>query len=197
MNRREPVADMNMDSAETRGLVSQKGVTLIELLVAMLLLVMVTSMLYSVLNVGIKFSRKGEDRLAGLELERSFLEVLHSQVHGVWYDKLKKKVMIDAERDLLKLVTTSPLMAHDAGLVMAIYWYDSADSVLYYTEKLDFFNVDYDENYSPSADNMIVLLRDVDDLDWQYDEAEGFLAVNYLGKDYEMSPRVWHPEVVQ
>ncbi|MDF1577182.1 MAG: prepilin-type N-terminal cleavage/methylation domain-containing protein [Desulfobulbales bacterium] len=176
---------------EIRGGAAQKGVTLIELLVAMVLLAMVTSMLYSVLNVGIKFSRKGEDRLAALAVERSLLEVLHRQVHGAWYDKAKKKVMISAERDMLKVVTSSPLMERDAGLVLAVYWYDSGDRVLYYTEKLDFYNIDYAENYSPSVDEMVVLLWDVDDLDWQFDESEGFLTIAYLGNSYELSPRAW------
>ena len=173
---------------------SQKGVTLVELLVAMLLLAMVSSMLYSVLNVGIKFSQKGESRLAVMGLERSFLDLLHRQVHGVWYDKRQKKLMIEVKRDLLKMVTTAPLVERDAGLVLAVYLYDPGDGVLYYTEKLDFFNVDYDEDYSPSPDEMIVLLRDVDEIDWQYDEAEGVLAVSYLGRDYQLWPRAWQPE---
>ena len=50
-----------MNSGKSIGrLRSRQGVTLFELLVAMTLLVMVTAMLYSVLNVGIKFSDKGE-----------------------------------------------------------------------------------------------------------------------------------------
>lgn len=172
----------------------QKGVTLIELMVAMLLLVMVTAMLYSVLNVGIKFSQKGEDRLAVIGLERSFLDLLHRQVHGVRYDQRQKKLLIDANNNLLKMVTTSPLVERDAGLVLAAYLYDPGDGVLYYTEKLDFYNVDYDENYSPAPAEMIVLLRGIDEIDWQYDETDGVLAVSYLGQDYEISPRAWRLE---
>ncbi|MFN2367844.1 MAG: prepilin-type N-terminal cleavage/methylation domain-containing protein [Desulfurivibrionaceae bacterium] len=180
---------------EMKGGGAQKGVTLVELLVAMLLLVMVTSMLYSMLNVGIKFSRKGEERLASLEVERSLLEILHRQVHGVWYDKTEKKAMISTERDMLKLITTSPLLDHHAGLVLAVYWYDAGGRTLYYTEKPDFFNTDYGENYFPAADEMTVLLRDADDLDWQFDENEGVLTVSYQGRGHEMWPRVWPPEV--
>ncbi len=173
---------------------SQKGVSLIELMVAMLLLVMVTSMLYSVLNVGIKFSQKGEERLAVIGLERSFLDLLHRQVHGVWYDRRQKKVMITANKNLLKMVTTSPLVERNAGLVLAVYLYDPGEEVLYYTEKLDFFNIDYDENYSPDPSEMIVMLRDIDQIDWQYAETDGVLAVSYLGQDYEILPRAWRPE---
>lgn len=172
---------------------SQKGVTLIELMVAMLLLAMVTAMLYSSLNLGIKFSQKGEKRLADIEIERSFLNLLHRQVHGAFYDKGQEKVMIEVRRNLLKVVTTTPLMERHAGLVMAIYLYDSGDRVIYYSEKLDFFNIDYGENYSPSPQEMVVLVRDVDDIEWQYDETEARLVLSYLGHDYEITPRAGVP----
>jgi hypothetical protein len=41
---------------------------------------------------------------------------------------------------------------------------------------------------------MIVLLRGVSEIDWQYDETAGVLTVSYLGRDYELSPRTWQPE---
>lgn len=185
---------MSNNHLEMKGGGAQKGVTLVELLVAMLLLAMVTSMLYSMLNVGIKFSRKGEERLASLEVERSLLEILHRQVHGVWYDKTEKKAMISSERDMLKLFTTSPLLDHHAGLVLAVYWYDAGARTLYYTEKNDFFNSDYGEDYFPAADEMTVLLGDADDLDWQFDDSEGVLTVSYQGNSHEMWPRVWPQE---
>lgn len=180
---------MGSDAVKLAG--AQRGVTLVELLVAMLLVAMVSSMLYSVLNVGINFSQKGEQRLAVIGLERSLLNVLHRQVYGVWYDQRQKKLLIDGQSNLLKMVTTAPLLERDAGLVLAVYLYDPGDQVLYYTEKLDFFNVDYDENYSPAPAEMTVLLRDVKEIDWQYDEAEGVLVVYYLGQDYEIAPRAW------
>lgn len=170
---------------------SQEGVTLIELMVAMLLLVMVTAMLYSVLNVGIKFSQKGEERLTLLGSERAFLDLLHRQIQGASYDQSQKKQMIVATRNLLKVVTTAPLVERYAGQVLAVYLYDPGGRVLYYTEKLDFYNIDYDENYSPVPREMVVLLRDVDKIDWQYDKTDGMVAVSYLGRDYEISPRSW------
>ena len=191
--RRDDFFDM-FDLGEIKLAGAQRGVTLIELMVAMLLLVMVTAMLYSVLNVGIKFSQKGEERLAVIGLERSFLDVLHRQVHGVWYDQGQKKLLIEAKRNLLKMVTTSSLLERDGGLVLAVYLYDPGDEVLYYTEKLDFFNVDYDEGYAPAAAEMMVLLRDIEEIDWQYDETDGILAISYLGQDYEILPRSWQLE---
>ena len=97
----------------------QKGVTLFELLVAMMMLVLVSAMLYSVLNAAIKFSEKGESRIQLIEQERSFLSLLRRQVHGIRYDSIKKKLQIFAEGNLLKIVTSSSIIERDAGVVMA------------------------------------------------------------------------------
>jgi len=183
---------MDLDGKMLAG--SQKGVTLIELMVAMLLVVMVSSMLYSVLNVGIKFSGKGEARLADIGRQRAFLDLFHRQMHGVRYDIFQKKLMIEDKGDLLKMVTSAPLINRYAGLVLAIYLYDPREGVLYYDEKLDFYNSDYGENYSPLPAEMIVLLRDLDEIAWQYDDTTGVLAVSYLGQDYEMALRSWRPD---
>lgn len=160
----------------------------------MLLLVIVTSILYSVLNVGITFSRKGEERLAVIGVDRSFLDLLHRQVVGVWFDRSQNKLMLEVERDQLRMITSAPLIERGAGLVMAFYVYDESDQILYYGEKLDFYNQDYDEHYLPEVDEMVVLLRNVSEIDWQYDETEGVLTVTYLDRDYEISPRTWRLE---
>ena len=173
---------------------SREGVTLFELLVAMVLLVMVSSMLYSVLDVGIKFSDKGENKLDALELERSLLDLLHRQVHGARYDTRQKKLMITGDGETLKVVTSAPLIERDAGLVLAIYRYDRNDRSLYYTEKVDFYNPDYDNNYEPSLNEMTVLARDVDELEVDYDKTEGLVKVSYLGLEHEFVPRCWLPE---
>jgi len=170
---------------------SREGVTLFELLVAMVLMVMVSSMLYSVLNVSIKFSDKGENKLDALELERSLLDLLHRQVHGARYDTRQKKLMITVDGETLKVVTGAPLIERDAGLVLAIYRYDRNGRSLYYTEKVDFYNPDYDENYEPPLKEMTVLVRDVDELELDYDEVEGVVKVSYLGLEHELVPRCW------
>ena len=164
------------------------------MLVAMILLVMVTAMLYSVLNVGIKFSDKGEKKLDSVERERSLLDLLHKQVHGAWYDQKQKKVIITGDGESLKLITTSPLIEHQAGLVLAIYRYDRHDKILYYTEKIDFYNPDYDEDYEPALREMTVLVRDMDDIGLEYDEKDGLVRVSYLGLEHELIPRCWISE---
>ena len=170
---------------------SRQGVTLFELLVAMVLMVIVSSMLYSVLDVGIKFSGKGENRMAVIEVERSLLDLLHRQIHGARYDTKQKKMTISTDDETMKMVTGSPLIERKAGLVLAIYSYDRHDQALYYTEKIDFYNPDYDEDYEPPLAEMIVLVHDVDELDFDYDKEEGVVKVSYLGLEHEFVPRCW------
>ena len=184
-----------MNSINKNGrLRSRQGVTLFELLVAMLLLVMVTSMLYSVLNAGIKFSDKGENRIGLIEQERSLLDILHKQVHGAWYDPRQRKVSIIGDRDTLKMVTSAPLIEHQAGLVLAIYRYDRNDQALYYTEKVDFYNPDYDEDYEPALRDMTVLVHDLEDIDLDFDDEDGLVKISYLGLEHELVPRCWISE---
>lgn len=172
----------------------QRGLTLLELLVAMILMVMVSTMLYSVLNTGIGFARKGEDKLWRIERDLSLLELLHRQVHGAWYDKLLKKVRITAEGDYLQLVTTAPLLNRDAGVVLAIYYYDPAEGTLFYTEKRDFYNPDYEEDYHPERAEMEVLMKDVGGISWAFDNTRGILQVAFGGKEYSLVVRCWRPE---
>jgi len=173
---------------------TQRGLTLFELMVAMVLLVMVSVMLYSVLNVGINFAKKGEGRIQYIAKERALLELLHRQVHGAWYDRRQKKLFIEGDENLLKLVTTSPLFEPDAGLILAIYVYDPDDQVLYYSEKIDFYNVDYQEDYQPSREEMTIIMTEVPDFSMIYEENKGALAVTFQGAEYEFVARCWQGE---
>lgn len=172
---------------------SQRGVTLFELLVAMLMLVMVSAMLYSVLNVGVNFSAKGESRIQIVEQERAFLDLLRRQVHGIRYDTKQKKLQIFAAGNLLKMVTSTSILARDAGLVLAIYVNDAENEILYYTEKVDFYNIDYQDDFQPSLEEMTVLMKDVVGLEMQYGE-DGTLKVTYAGREHELFPRCWQAE---
>lgn len=191
---RQP-ADLFLNCGKKSNLLrSRQGVTLFELLVAMVLLVMVSSMLYSVLNVGIKFSGKGENRISSIEVERSLLDLLHRQIHGARYDTRQKKMTIRTDDKTMKMVTGSPLIERQAGLVLAIYRYDRHDRILYYTEKVDFYNSDYDADYEPPLAEMTVLVREVDELGFDYDDEGGLVKVSYLGLEHEFVPRCWQSE---
>lgn len=171
-----------------------RGITLLELLVAMLILAMVSTMLYSVLNVGIGFSRKGEAKTLQLGRERALLELLHRQVQGAWYDKKQKKILLYGDENQLRLVTSAPLLHRDLGQVMAIYLYDAHDDTLYYTEKKDFYNTDYQESYQEDRKEMLVLLKGSGPLRLEYQSDKGVLGVTFRGKNYTLPIRCWMPE---
>ncbi|HSH13054.1 MAG TPA: prepilin-type N-terminal cleavage/methylation domain-containing protein [Desulfurivibrionaceae bacterium] len=178
---------------DSRG-VAERGVTLLELLVAMLILAMVSVMLYSVLNVAIGFSSKGEARARQAGREHAFLELLHRQVQGTWYDRKQKKVLIESLGHQLTMVTTAPLLNRDQGLVLAVYLYDPADDVLYYTEKKDFYKSDYRENYQADRREMLVLMTEVGDLALDYQDDDGLLKVTWRGHEHAMPVRCWLPK---
>lgn len=174
-------------------LLTERGVTLLELLVAMLILAMVSVMLYSVLNVAIGFSGKGEARARQAGREHAFLELLHRQVHGSWYDRKQKKVLIESLGNQLTMVTTAPLLYRDLGLVLAVYLYDPDADVLYYTEKKDFYKSEYFRNYQADPREMLVLMTEVGKLDLDYQAGEGLLKVTYRGRLHAMTVRCWRP----
>lgn len=189
---------MGLNSSSLRGFrrsPGERGVTLLELLVAMLILVMVSVMLYSLLNIGIGFSRKGEARARLAGREHAFLELLHRQVHGAWYDQKQKKVLIGDTKNQLTLVTSAPLLNRDLGMVIAVYLYDPAADTLYYMEKKDFYNANYRENYQANRLEMRVLMKEVGGLDLDYKADEGLLKVTCRGRQYSMTVRGWLPEV--
>lgn len=167
-----------------------------ELLVAMLLLVLVSAMLYSVLNTGIGFASKGEARLARIERDRSLLELINRQIQGAWYDVLLKKVRLSVNDNYLQMVTTAPLLNRDAGVVLAVYFYDSATDTLYYTEKKDFYNPDYEKDYQPDRTEMEVLLKGVGGISWAFDNDQGMLQLTYGGMEYSLAVRCWQPETL-
>ncbi|NTV12761.1 MAG: prepilin-type N-terminal cleavage/methylation domain-containing protein [Desulfobulbaceae bacterium] len=171
-----------------------RGITLLELLVAMMIMALISTMLYSVLNVGVTFSRKGEMRARQLGRDRALLELLHRQVQGAWYDRLQKKVLISTSANELKLVTTAPLLHRDLGVVLAIYLYDPAADILYYTEKKDFYNPSYQDNFQADKREMLALVKDVGELQLDYKTDLGELNVTYRGRSYDLPVRCWNQE---
>ncbi len=169
---------------------SEKGFTLFEILIAMLLLGIISTMIYSVLSVGIKFSDKGEKRVHSLARERNFLALLHRQINCAWYDTQQKKIIISADNDILRLVTRSPLIHHKVGLVLAVYRYRPDEKAVYYIEKKDFYNIEYDGEYVPEFNDMIMLSGDIEALVMTYDPESGEgVSVEYGGRHYEFMPK--------
>lgn len=172
-----------------RGACRCRGFTLFELLVAILLLAVISVMIASVLGTGIKFSAKGERHILTLERENGFLKLLHSQVRMACFDDRQRKVMISVKEGLLKVVTRFPLLYRGGGPVLAIYRYDPGNGDLYYTEKRDYYNIDYGEDYIPDFDEMHFLLHTGAPPDLAYDELTKKVTLHFAGKEYEFYPR--------
>ncbi|MFZ5774070.1 MAG: PulJ/GspJ family protein [Thermodesulfobacteriota bacterium] len=132
----------------------ERGVTLLELLVAMVLLAMVSAMLYSVLRVGIGFSATGTRHLERLAREQNLLNLMRRQVASVWFDPRRGAAGISSAPGVLRLVTRQPLLHRDAGVVLAVYRVDPEGPALYYQEKKDFYNVAYGREYIPDFQEM-------------------------------------------
>lgn len=175
---------------------NQQGVSLFELLVAVLLLGMISAMIYSVLNVGITIAAKGEKKILAMEQEQGFLELLHRQVKGAWYDSKQRKIMIRGSEDLLQIFTRQPLLYNrTSGLILAIYRVNPGDNAVYYAEKRDYYNLDYTEEYAPDFDEMLRLYQPVSELAWSFDPETGGLTVTSGEKQYQLFPRCL-PEII-
>lgn len=164
------------------------GFTLFEVLVAVLLLAIISSMIYSVLNVGIRFSDQGEKKILSLERQAGLLSLLRRQVQGGWYDAKQRKVIVSAEDNLLRVITTAPLLQPGAGVVAAFYRFDPNSEALYYQEKRDFFNTEYDDQYQPDFEDMHLLLEEAGPLEFGYDEDSKVVQVMFMGEEYEFFP---------
>ena len=166
----------------------QAGFTLFELLVAVLLLAMISVMIYSVMNVGIRFTEKGERKILHLERQLSLVDLLHRQVKTAWYDDRRKKVIISADDNVFRIVTRCSLADPAAEVVLAVYRFDPADGTVYYLEKKDFYNSDYDDEYVPDFDEMRLLLSDVAFFSLEYDEESGAVTFEFADREYEFLP---------
>ncbi len=166
----------------------ESGFTLFEVMVAVLLLAMVSSMIYSILNVSIKFTEKGEQQILQLEREHGLLTLLQRQITSAWYDKKKKEIPLSADDNMLRIVTRESLLYPYNRLVLAVYLYDPDSQTLYYTEKRDFYNIDYDEEYVPELDDMVVLMEDCPLLSFTYEDDSSSVGVVYDEKEFEFTP---------
>lgn len=165
------------------------GFTLFEVLVAMLMLGMVSMMLYSVLHVSIKMSAKGEKAIYDAARQHGIMRLLHDQVLSAYYDSIARKVLISGQDEILRLVTRAPLRYRNDGVVLAVYRYDKASETLYYTEKRDYFSIDYGEDYVPDFDEMLVLSTRVKPISFAVDEDSQAVSVSYGEQSYTLLPK--------
>jgi prepilin-type N-terminal cleavage/methylation domain-containing protein len=131
----------NADRRRRAGLHAEKGFTLLELMVAVLLLAMVSVMIGSVLHAGVNFATRGEQRILSSQREHGFLQLLRGQVRTAYFDERQRKMLISADEGILRLVTRAPLLHRGSGPVLAVYRYHEEEGRLYYQEKRDYYGV--------------------------------------------------------
>lgn len=173
-----------MSRARHRVRPGQEGFTLVEVMIAMILLAMVATMLYSVLNVGIKFTDQGGRKILALERKYGLISLVQRQIVSAAYDPLQQRIPMSADDDLFKVVTRSPYVYPEAEVVLAIYRYNAGERAIYYLEKRDYYNIDYDDDYVPDFEEMTVLARDEDGFSVQYDQ-ETSPEVTFIFRDEE------------
>jgi len=190
MDGREPAS--SFFSGTLRG---QRGITLFELLIAVVLLGMVSTMIYSVLNVGINFSARGGKHLETLSREKNLLSLLRRQVNGAWYDLRFGKVLISGGDGVLRIVTRQPLLHRTAGTVLAVYRVNESEQSLYYLEKVDYFNTDYNEKYLPEFSEMEKMFGSEKPVLLGYEPEKSRVVVTLGGEAFAFFPKCLPPGV--
>lgn len=172
---------------------SHAGFTIFEVLVAVLLLAMVSTMIYSVLHTGIRFSAQGEGKILAVERRQGLAALLFMQLESAWYDPVRKNVVMAGDGETLRLITSYPLLYREAGVVLAIYRYDPAAETLFYTEKRDYYNIDYDDEFLPAFDEMRILAKGLAPVSLVVDDERKTVAVQLGDTTFEVTPRCARP----
>lgn len=166
----------------------QQGFTLLEVMIATLIFSMISVLIFSMLNRSFDFTAKGEERVLQVERHYGFINLVRRQVQGAWYDLQQKEMQIrNVTENQFALVTTSSLMYGPATLVMAFYEFDPGEATLYYTERRDFYNPDYLDEF-PDRAGMIPLLKPEGTFSLQADPDSDFVTLRYGTETY-----VFHP----
>ena len=179
---------MRPGTARPRVIPGRAGMTLVEILVAVLLMATVAAVMYQSMNAAIAFSHRGEARLRGFGRGRALLELLHRQIHAAMFNQAEKKAWIEVDDDRLRLVTRAPLI-NRRGPVMAFYLFDSGR--LYYQERRDYYNPDYKDGLP--EERMLLLADGLPELTFAASDDEVGVRVGLAGREYELYPRCLDP----
>ncbi len=163
------------------------GLSLLEVMVALLLLTMVSTMISSMLNRSIFFADQGEEKSQEIAKQYALVSLLERQVQSGWYNPRTKKVLIAGEKDFLRLATATPFQTRPGQVVMAFYRYSPEEKTLYYLEKKDFYNTEYDD-LIPDFSEMIALVTAEQGLSLDFDEEDVRVTLRYGGHAYAFRP---------
>lgn len=171
----------------------RRGITLFELLVAVVLLGMVSTMIYSVLKVGINFSARGGKHLEALSREKNLLSLLRRQVNSAWYDLRLGRAEISGGDGVLRIITRQPLLHGNAGTVLAVYRVNAGEQALYYLEKKDYFHTEYGEKYLPAFSDMEKIYAADQPVALAFDAEQSRVLVSLGGEEFAFVPKCLPP----
>jgi prepilin-type N-terminal cleavage/methylation domain-containing protein len=170
-----------------------QGITLFELLIAVVLLGMVSTMIYSVLKVGINFSARGGKHLETLAREKNLLSLLRRQVNGARYDLRLGRAEISGGDGVLRIITRQPLLHGNADTVLAMYRINAGERALYYLEKKDYFNTGYGEKYLPDFSEMEKIFTAEQPVALAFDAEQSRVLVSLGGEEFAFVPKCLPP----
>ncbi|MBU0680666.1 MAG: prepilin-type N-terminal cleavage/methylation domain-containing protein [Proteobacteria bacterium] len=166
---------------------TRAGLSLLEVMVALLLLTVASTMIYSMLDRSLFFADKGEGKSQEIEEHYALVSLLQRQVQSGWLNPATKKVLISGEQDCLRLATAIPFQARAGQVVMAFYRYNPDDNTLYYLEKKDFYNTEYTE-LVPEYSEMTALVTVSRGLRLDFDEESNTVTLRYGTQSYAFRP---------
>ncbi len=166
----------------------QRGLTLLEVMISILIFSMISVLIFSILDRSALFTTKGEEQVRKLEQHYNLTLLVRRQVQGAWIDPATKSPNINQLSDQqFSVITTSSIMYPAASLILAFYEFDPDTGTLYYTERRDFYNPDYNDNFPPQ-DDMIPLLKTDKPFQLYTGEDSSLVTLVLAGKEYRFYP---------
>ncbi len=164
------------------------GFTLLEVMISIVIFGMISTLIFSILDRSFVFTEKGEAKILKIEQQNGFIDLVRRQVQGAWVDPRRRTTHINSENEQqFSIVTTSSIMFAGSPLVVAFYEFEPSTNTVYYTERKDFYNPDYVEQF-PNQEEMIPLLNVDDSFSLQTDENSDFVILFLNNKEY-----IFHP----
>jgi len=135
----------------------RNGFTLLELLVAVVLLGLAGSVIYGLFFAGVTISGKGQARLLADSRLSGLARLLERQVETAWFDQRRQRPGIVFADQTLYLYTTSPLIHPEYDLVLAMYQLADDGRALLYQERIDFHSFSLEPGDLPPMEETVPL----------------------------------------
>jgi hypothetical protein len=78
---------------------------------------------------------------------------------------------------------------------LALYRFDADERTVFYTEKKDFYNPDFDTDYRPDFDEMFAIVVTEKDFQLEYDSESGQVTLVYEDGQYTFTSRCWPQKI--